>query len=108
MSTEEEKILAAIRIECEALRLNFTPDVVLNGERGFFGEDAEALIYAAADAIGLARNIVDERFPYDVYFEPERSVSAWPFARRSTKPVPPLTARQLAEILLGMVSTGDH
>jgi hypothetical protein len=100
MFTAEEKILSAIRNACEALRLPFTPDVVLNGKRGFFGEDAEALIYAAAGAIGLSRNIVDEQFPYHVYFEPESSVSAWALTRRSTPPAQPLTARQLANILL--------
>jgi hypothetical protein len=98
------EILEAIAAQCEAIRLLFSSGMALSGKDGFYGEDAEALVYAAAAAAHLPRDIVDAHFPFATYFEPETKLSAWPFSwfgsRQDAKTTSPaLPASGLADLL---------
>ena len=66
------------------------------------------MIYAAADKISLSRDEVERFFPYGTYFEPEISLSMWPFllVKRLFTPrwqppaYQPLTAQGFADLLI--------
>ena len=100
----QEAVLAVVREHCAIQRWAYTPDMIINGRPGFAGEEAEELIYAAAAKIGLTQEEAERSFPYGTYFEPQISLSFWPFLlvqrlfRRPTT-YQPLTARGFAELL---------
>lgn len=112
--TLEQELTAVLRHYCSAIRLPYAPDVVLNNENGFYGEDAEELIYAAAKCVGLSKNKIDKDFPYDTYFGQEQNIALWPFTligylfRRRSRPAHnSLTAQEFILLMIGMCDDLD-
>ena len=108
--TDRDQVLAIIRDHCIGMRITYDPEMLVNGDKGFYGEDAEDLIYAAAERINLPRDEVDRRFPYWKYFEPEAGPAMWPFqlVKLLFKPrfIPPtyepLTAAAFADLMVSL------
>lgn len=101
----QDTVLQVIQQHCLTQRLPYAPDMLINGRPGFSGEEAEDLIYAAAEKIGLTREEVEHSFPFGTYFEPETSLSLWPvlLAGRLFRQSPTyqlLTAVAFAELLV--------
>lgn len=102
----EAAALDAVRRHLERWGVAFAPDAPVNGEAGFHGEDAQDLVLAVADAVGLSHAAL-ERFPFERYFPVEQSLSLLPFVLLQrlfgggppAAEVPPLTARALAAIV---------
>lgn len=91
----------------EDLGLGNKPDRVINGKEGFTGEEAEELIEAMAEAIGLPIDKLQRNFPFSTYFEPEFPLLFAPiiFIRRlfigkkGQQDITPLTGEGLIDLL---------
>jgi hypothetical protein len=116
--TVEDDVLDVVRKYCEAIRVTYTPDIVLNGPEYFLGEDAEELVYSAAERIGIPRAVVDRGFQFVTYFEPEIPFFP-PFVLflmikralglgRAPPQRPALTARAFARILADLKRTAEN
>jgi hypothetical protein len=114
--TVEDDVLDVVRKFCEDIDVTYTPDVVVNGRAYFLGEDAEDLIYAAADRIGFPRAEVHRHFPFGTYFEPETPFSpllgllllAKRIFGRPELQRPPLTALAFARLLADLKRTTER
>jgi Leucine-rich repeat (LRR) protein len=101
----EDDVLDVVRKYCKDNDRTYGPDIVLNSSE--YGEEANNLINAAADRIGLAREEAYRGLPYATYFVPER-IFNFPtliliiLAKRIfglEKQRPPLTALGFARLL---------
>ena len=112
--TDEDGVLEVVRKYCEYINVTYKPDVVVNGREYFYGEDAEDLINAAADRIGLAREEAYRRLPYAAYFEPEINpllglvLLSRRIFRRPDPQRPPLTALAFARLLANLKRTTER
>jgi hypothetical protein len=103
----EDDVLDVVRKYCKDNDRTYGPDIVLNSSEYFYGEEANNLINAAADRIGLAHEEAYRGLPYATYFVPER-IFNFPtliliiLAKRIfglEKQRPPLTALGFARLL---------
>jgi hypothetical protein len=111
-----DNVLDVVRTEIEQARLSFSPDMVISDLPFLRGDDAEDLIYACGSRIGIGRSILENHFPFDMYFYPEPNLSIWPFVAvgrlfgwvQPESRKQPLTAREFAEILVALKQERDR